>query len=504
MAKFEHKTVPVTFGRYQVIELLGQGAMATVYKALDPNLNRIVAIKVIHTHLHDNANLVTRFTSEAKTAAALRNQHIVEIFDYGVEGQQYLVMEYIDGPTLQEVLQQYGKPLPAIICAAFVSQAADGLATAEKFGVVHRDIKPENLMITRSGFLKVADFGIAHISEQNLTQTGSVLGSPNFMSPEQIDGRKPTPQTDMFSLGAVFYNILTGTRPFSGPNIPMIMRRICDEPHVSVLSVLPEADPELAALADTLLQKKPEDRGQGARWVQNELRAWLGRRDIFDAHEVAKDFLAEVLPPVIIEASLAASVSEPTKPTITGKPKTLSPRLLGKKKANSGILIGALIGLLAVGIAFFWPNKKTIAVGNPEVKVHIPKTTPIITPTENRDTVKSVPSANPPTTAMTEANTPSVPAPLKENPASHVKPVAPNTVKSVSTQSNTNVTINVLSAPPFAEVEVDGKVYGATPLRGLSLPAGRHSIKVVHRDYLPKDTIVNLSGSEKNIRFRLF
>jgi serine/threonine-protein kinase len=262
------------FGRYRVLSPLGQGAMASVYLAEDPSLNRLVAVKVIHSHLASIDNLLTRFTAEAKTAASLRNPNIVEIFDYGLQdGQQYLVMEYIDGPNLQFVLNLLdGKFMEAEACAAVICQAAEGLMSAEKNGVVHRDIKPENMMFTSDGALKIADFGIAHINEQNLTQTGSILGSPSFMSPEQIDGGKPSHQTDMFSLGAVLYYCLTGRKPFSGSNIPTLMRSICDLPHPPVLDLRADADPALVTLVDTLLRKKPEDRGNGARWLALQLR----------------------------------------------------------------------------------------------------------------------------------------------------------------------------------------------------------------------------------------
>ncbi|HLP43119.1 MAG TPA: serine/threonine-protein kinase, partial [Fibrobacteria bacterium] len=281
------------FGRYNVLTKLGQGAMATVYLAEDPALNRMVAIKVIHSHLASNSNLLDRFTVEAKTAAVLRNPNIVEIFDYGVEDDtQYLVMEYIDGPNLQFVLNLLGgEPMAPEVAAAVVCQAADGLSVAEKNGVVHRDIKPENMMFKSEGVLKIADFGIAHIAEQSHTQTGSILGSPNFMSPEQIDGRKPTHQTDLFSLGAVLYYCLTGQRPFTGNNIPTIMRNICDLPHHPVTDILPDADPFLVGLVDHLLQKDPTARPQGARWLSLQLRSYLNRKGILDLAEVTKGLL---------------------------------------------------------------------------------------------------------------------------------------------------------------------------------------------------------------------
>ena len=284
------------FGRYNALTKLGQGAMATVYLAEDPALNRMVAIKVIHTHLTSNASLLDRFTVEAKTAAGLRNPNIVEIFDYGLEeGLQYLVMEYIDGPNLQFVLNLLGgQPMEPEVVASIIFQAAEGLQTADKFGVVHRDIKPENMMFMSDGKLKIADFGIAHISEQNLTQTGSILGSPNFMSPEQIEGKKPSHQTDMFSLGAVFYYCLAGRKPFTGPNIPTIMRNICDLPHGSLATLVPDVDPVLDNLVETLLQKAPEDRGKGARWLSLQLRSYLNQRGVLDPSETTKAYLDKV------------------------------------------------------------------------------------------------------------------------------------------------------------------------------------------------------------------
>ncbi len=296
MAKAAKGAAQMKFGRYNALTKLGQGAMATVYLAEDPALNRMVAIKVIHSHLSSNSNLLDRFTVEAKTAAGLRNPNIVEIFDYGLEnGSQYLVMEYIDGPNLQFILNLLGgQPMEPEMVAAIILQAAEGLQTADKFGVVHRDIKPENMMFTSDGKLKIADFGIAHISEQNLTQTGSILGSPNFMSPEQIEGNKPTHQTDMFSLGSVFYYCLAGTKPFTGANINAIMRNICDLPHTPVSALLPDVDPFLNNLVETLLQKEPANRGSGARWLTLQLRTYLNKKGILDPADATKDFLEKI------------------------------------------------------------------------------------------------------------------------------------------------------------------------------------------------------------------
>ncbi len=285
------------YGRYRILNQLGQGGMATVYLAEDPLLQRLVAIKVIQAHLSSNSSLMDRFTIEAKTIASLRHINIVEVFDFGVQDdQQFLVMEYIDGQNLQAVcVAQAGKSMPNTVAAAIICQAAEGLTSAEKHGVVHRDIKPENLMFNSEGTLKIADFGIAHIAdEQSRTQTGAVLGSPNFMSPEQIEGLKPTNKTDIFSLGGVFYYCLTGKMPFTGPSIPVTMRNICERLHPSILELNPAADPILANLTDVLLQKLPENRGDGARWLANQLRSYLNSHGVVDIVDHVKTFIASL------------------------------------------------------------------------------------------------------------------------------------------------------------------------------------------------------------------
>ena len=292
-ARNDSDTEGFSFGRYRVVSMLGEGAMATVYLADDPVLNRKVAVKVIHPHLA-SINLWARFRTEAKTAASLRSPNIVEVFDYGTQNErQYLVLEYIDGPSLHSVLNaRDGHPLEARDCAAIICQAAEGLAIAEKHGVVHRDVKPANMMFTTEGVLKIADFGLAHINEQNLTMTGSLLGSPGYMSPEQIEGGPPTSQTDMFSLGVVLYCCLCGCRPFASTNMAGLMRDICDLPHLPVLEVVPAAAPELASLAEILLHKKPVERGGGARWLALQLRTFLGQNGVFDPAGHCRELLS--------------------------------------------------------------------------------------------------------------------------------------------------------------------------------------------------------------------
>jgi serine/threonine-protein kinase len=284
----------VRYGRYEVVHKLGEGAMAAVHLGRDPVLMRFVAVKVLHPGVAASKVALQRFCNEARAVARIRSPHVVDVYDFGREGKDhYLVMEFVDGLSLQGVLKQLGATgLPEVLTASLICQAAEGLDMAARLGVVHRDIKPENLMIDSQGCLKIADFGIAHLQDESLTRTGAVLGSPLYMSPEQVRGAKPiTSQSDMFSLGAVLYRCLAGAPPFSSRNLKDLYRKIAAEPHIPLLRVRPDLDPALARLVDTLLRKDPAGRGEGPRWLRSRLRSWLLSRGIDDAPELVAEHL---------------------------------------------------------------------------------------------------------------------------------------------------------------------------------------------------------------------
>jgi serine/threonine-protein kinase len=189
--------------------------MATVYRATDTSLNREVALKMVHPHLLQQPETLKRFTNEARAIAALSHEHIIRIYDFGeTESQPFIVMEYIDGMTLEELILRDGA-LPNIVTIEIASQILDGLICAHKNGVFHRDIKPGNILIDRAGCLRITDFGIAYlVHSESITMTGSFLGSPHYISPEQVSGRKVQGNTDIFSLGVVLYQSLCGMVPF--------------------------------------------------------------------------------------------------------------------------------------------------------------------------------------------------------------------------------------------------------------------------------------------------
>jgi predicted Ser/Thr protein kinase len=211
------KNIPSQIGRFRIIGTLGKGGMGDVYKAVQEPLNRVVALKVLPEEYSRNEEFLKRFISEAKAISQLEHQNIVGIYDYGVDGNlRYIAMRYIDGVSLGEKLEKE-KTLPVPLCLEYTRQICRALKYAHEHDIVHRDIKPQNILIQHGDKLFVTDFGISKMVEQTgFTRTGVVVGTPEYMSPEQAEGLKLNGQTDIYSLGAVLYEMLTGGPPFTG------------------------------------------------------------------------------------------------------------------------------------------------------------------------------------------------------------------------------------------------------------------------------------------------
>jgi len=264
-------------GRYELEELVGRGGMSSVYRARDRVLERKVALKVLHSQLGDDPEHVERFQREAQSVARLSHPHIVTVMDRGEsEGRRYIVFEYVDGANLKEVLERSG-PLPVARAVQLAVEIADGLAFAHEQGLVHRDVKPQNVLLTPEGDAKVTDFGIARSLdvERAVTQTGTVLGTSSYLSPEQASGLPTTPATDVYSLGVVLYELLTGELPFSGGSLVEVAMRHVHERPPDLRRKRPDAPLRLAAAVDRALAKDPADRFPTMRAFADELRACL-------------------------------------------------------------------------------------------------------------------------------------------------------------------------------------------------------------------------------------
>ena len=263
-------------GRYEVIGELGQGAMGIVFKARDPLIDRVVAIKTINLGLalDEKEEYEGRFYQEAKAAGRLNHPNIVTIYDVGKSGDvAYIAMEFLQGLELRDIMNDKGL-LPVDQVLDIVAQVAQGLAYAHEHDIVHRDIKPSNIMVVRDGHVKITDFGIARMASSAVrTQTGMVLGSPKYMSPEQVMGKAIDQRSDIFSLGVMLYEMLTGQAPFTGENVNAIMYQTLNAvpaPPSTLNPAVPEMTNFIVAKA---LAKKLEDRYQNAKDFAVDLRA---------------------------------------------------------------------------------------------------------------------------------------------------------------------------------------------------------------------------------------
>ncbi|HLM33744.1 MAG TPA: protein kinase [Gaiellaceae bacterium] len=248
--------------RYELQELAGSGGMSSVYRAYDRLLERLVAIKVLHEEYSKNPEYVERFRREAQAIAQLSHPNIVTVIDRGEhEGRQYIVFEHVAGENLKEAVQRLG-PLPVGRALALAHQAARGLAFAHQHGVVHRDVKPHNVLIDSEGTAKVTDFGIARslVREDGITETGTVLGTSDYLAPEQAAGQRVDACSDQYSLGALLYELLVGDVPYPAPNVVTAAMRHMNDPVPSVRAVRPEISPRVDAVIRRTMAKRPEDR----------------------------------------------------------------------------------------------------------------------------------------------------------------------------------------------------------------------------------------------------
>jgi serine/threonine-protein kinase len=255
--------LPQKIGKYEVIEELGRGAMGVVYKARDPFIGRLVALKTITTGLQDQPELLQRFYREAQAAGGLAHPNIVTIFDLGEgqDGTPYIAMEFLEGVDLEHIITE-SQPMPLSQKLGYMVQVARALDYAHKRGVVHRDIKPANIVVTKDGTIKVVDFGIARLVDTSRSQTGLLIGTVNYMSPEQVRGERVDGRSDIFSVGVMCYEFFSGQRPFNGNNFTAVMLAIISQPHKPLKEVMTGCPDDLSDALDKILRKDVAERYQ--------------------------------------------------------------------------------------------------------------------------------------------------------------------------------------------------------------------------------------------------
>ncbi len=344
--------------RYELKELIGQGGMADVYLAYDDILKREVAVKILRSSLTGDPIYITRFHREARAAAALCHRNIVEIYDVGEEDDlYYIVMEYVRGQTLKELINKRGA-LHYVEAVDIMKQVVSATALAHSMGIVHRDLKPQNILVTDSGIVKIADFGIASIqSLSQVTQTDTIMGSLHYLAPEIARGEKATPQSDIYALGVVFYELLRGDVPFNGESpVNIALKHMRDE-IPSVRAYNPAIPQSVENIIIKATAKNTNNRYQCADDMLDDLDTCLERLDeeklTFDQVNtdptiIASDsqFFTKTAP---IDPEITQTEIEEIKPQDEKKKEPMDK----KKKIAIGAAIGAVIVCLAIVAGFF-------------------------------------------------------------------------------------------------------------------------------------------------------
>jgi serine/threonine-protein kinase len=486
-------------GRYELLGELGRGAMGVVYRARDPIIDRVVALKTIHSGRSGEAaaSFTERFFQEARSAGRLSHPNIVTIFDAGeAGGQAYIAMEFLEGTGLREMLDEQA-PLPVGRAVEIAGQVARGLAYAHEHGVVHRDVKPANIIVLRNRRPKITDFGIARLGEADVL-AGSRAGSPKYMSPEQIRGDGSLDgRSDLFSLGAVLYEMLTGRQPFNGGDVISIMRSVLEATPEPPSAYNPRVPPELDAVVLRMLAKRPDERHPSARWLFRELRQLedlLGKEPATPAPRTDPPARKVSLddPTLVMEGTQPANAET--------APARVPRRTAHLVAAAAGILVAIAVAFAALrGEA---PPADAARQAAPPAPIIAAAPVPAEAPAPPAPPVAAAPE-KPPEPAPRAKAPPRVP---KKQPAPAPAPVvvppppvevvaAPPPKPAPPPPPQTGKV--VLAVSPWGEIYVDGKLRGTTPpLAELELAPGRHRIEIRNSAQLPYHTFVELQAGD--------
>jgi serine/threonine protein kinase len=500
-----------TVGRYEITGELGRGAMGVVYKALDPTIGRTVALKTMRLDVHglDAQEMVRRFQNEARAAGVLNHPNIVTIYDAGEQdGIFYIAMEFIEGTTLHELLAEK-RVLATEEVLQLTRQICRGLDYAHSNSIVHRDIKPANIMITGNGTVKIMDFGIAKSGGQ-VTNTGQVLGTPNYMAPEQVKGRQLDGRSDLFSLGVILYEMLTGEKPFVGQNVTTIIYKIVNENPITPRDLDVTVHPGLSAIVTKALAKAPDDRYQtGAdlvRDLENYKLAGPVRTGSTSAISPAPSAPEKtlVLPLRVVAGNTARAAA--AAPALAKKPIPVKRPTTAILSSKRSVLLATIITIIVLGSAM-----GGYAYHRTRVKIHqlaeeakakelqqaarepIAIAIPAPTPEEHKEeiapdtTVKFFPA---------KKSTPAqkvVPAPFKATSSPNKVFVAQSELK-------------LLSQPDSAKVEIDGwsEPNWVTPFTASHLAAGLHTIVFSKSGYLQQTkSVESVAGKSIDVSAQL-
>jgi predicted Ser/Thr protein kinase len=365
-------------GNCRIVEEVASGGMAVVYRAVQDPLGRTVAIKALKSSAAAEEHVVTRFEREAKSLANLQHENIIHVYDFHRErGALFIVMEYVQGIDLYDLLEKCGR-LPYDVAAIIAMQVARALDYVHYRSIVHRDIKPANVMLSRSGGVKVMDFGIARDQSYggDLTEAGTGIGTPAYMSPEQVLGDKLDARSDLFSLGVVLYQMVTGKKPFVEDEKRSAMHKIRLEKHIGVRKLNPDIPRELERIIDRCLEKNPRERWRSAQHMVMALERFLARHVEMNHH--ARLVLFQRAHNVVTELE-AEEYLNPA--ALGGSVNSAQPNMQARHTVRAGMIAHAvtlgmlvlMLGLIHVAPLGATPDYKMVAtqiVGRGYVRVH--------------------------------------------------------------------------------------------------------------------------------------
>ena len=349
----------VIANRYEVVEHIGQGGMADVFRAVDTILNREVAIKILRADLSTDAVSILRFEREAQAATALSHPNIVEIYDVGdYKGHHYIVMEYVPGKTLKQVIRSRG-PLLNEEAVDIMKQLTSAVAEAHSRGIIHRDIKPQNVIVKADGSIKVLDFGIAMAKgSMQLTQANNVMGSVHYLAPELAKGEPASYQSDIYALGIVFFEMLTGDVPFKADQAVQVALKHMRDSMVSIRSINPEVPQSIENIITRATAKEPSQRYRSCAEMWQDLSTCLREDRINEDPIILSKPKQQTTKPKTTPQPQPQPKQEPTPPPEEPKKNKIMPILLGILGVVG--VLGIVFGLMATGVIDFGPSKTVV------------------------------------------------------------------------------------------------------------------------------------------------
>jgi len=523
---------------YRILETVASGGTAVLYRALQISLDRVVAVKRLHAHLTQDENFTRRFVLEAKAAASLDHQNIVRVIDFGIEeGSYQMVMEFVEGESLKDVFDRW-RPLQWDIALAIVHQVCRGLEHAHAKGIVHRDVKPGNVMITRAGVCKITDFGLAKLTQGTTVQTAadSILGTPLYMSPEQAFGESVDQRSDLFSLGTVLYELLTGRQPFAGENYMGVIQNIINKEIPAVRDLSPDVSIDAEHIVMRALAKDRDRRFSSARQFREAIEAALG----VDGLSRATAAIPALLDRDGATRILSKAAVTPAPARTSSSSSSWSTVSSMKKRHHSAPPLWATMAMVAVVLGgaatwFFWPRLHPSSVATESAPVqqssmadvnafHAPTSAPHATANMDsmmaatdsiaraavaaaRDTTKAVPVKTEVAAAPAPKPAPKV-APVDTTAAPAPKTPAPAKVATSHGEADKPFREGYLliSCEPDAQVYVNGMYRGnAAPTLRLTLPVGLLSVECrapQHETYLESLRVTAGELSQRSITLR--